>query len=90
MTKKGNNKMTREEMTELLIEDRFSEWIYARCPEGLEDILHIGWKGYDNYTQQELEEAFLELPEEIFDDGKARKIKLEKLRIENDFEKPKK
>lgn len=56
--------MTREEKIEILIEDRFWEWIYARCIDGLEDALHEGLKGFDDYTDEELDDALDELGDE--------------------------
>jgi len=73
--------MTRDEIITILIEDRFNEWIYARCPDGLEHILEFGWKGYDNFTDEELYEAFNELDEDNFDKETAEKIKSEKKRL---------
>ena len=73
--------MKKEEMIELLVEDRINEWVHARCHEGLEDILYSGWRGYNNYTDQELNEAFEELLEENFDEEIVEKIRVEKFRI---------
>lgn len=73
----GGEIMTREVMINLLIEDRINEWVYARCYDGLEEILYVGWTGYTSYTDQELQEAFMELLHENFDNKKAEKIKLE-------------
>lgn len=49
--------MNRQEMIEILIEDRFEDWIYARNTDGLEDTLRYGWKGLDDCTDKELKEA---------------------------------
>lgn len=46
--------MTREEMIEVLIEDRLSEWVFASCYETLEELLWAGFKGYGEYTNDEL------------------------------------
>lgn len=53
--------MTRNEMINALIEDRLTDWVYARNTDGLEEILLTGWKGYEDYTDLELKEAFEEL-----------------------------
>lgn len=73
--------MTREEIIDLLIEDCINEWVHAHCYDGLEDVLYFGWKGFNDYTDQELEEVFLELLDENFDKEKAMKVSLEQLRI---------
>ena len=52
--KGGENYMTRREMIEVLIEDRLTEWVFARNYDGLEEILWDGWKGYGGYTDEEL------------------------------------
>lgn len=78
----GGENMTRDEMIELLIEDRINEWVHARMHEGLEEVLFSGWKGYDEYTDEELDEAFELLVEENFTPDKAEKIKFHKLQIE--------
>ncbi len=49
--------MKRQQMIEILIENRFGEWIYARCTDSLEEVLRIGWRGFDEYTNRELKEA---------------------------------
>lgn len=41
-------------MIEVLIEDRLTDWVYASNYDGLEFVLRNGWKGYDNYTNDEL------------------------------------
>jgi hypothetical protein len=79
--------MTREEIIELLIEDRINEWVHARCYDGLKEILYAGWTGYTSYTDQELQEAFMDLLDENFDDEKAEKIELEQLRIRQEEKK---
>ena len=48
--------MTRDEMIEILIEDRLSEWVYAQMTDGFVDMLRRGWKGYDEYTDKELQD----------------------------------
>ena len=53
--------MTRDEMIEVLIEDKFSEWIYAGCTDSLEEMLLFGWKGLEDYTDQELKETIEEM-----------------------------
>lgn len=63
--------MTKEEKIEILIEDKFWEWIYARCTDSLEDLLHEGFKGFDNYTDQELDDALDEIGEEKIEEIKG-------------------
>ena len=48
--------MTRDEMIEILIEDRLTDWVFAHNYEGLEEVLWEGWKGYGKYTDAELKE----------------------------------
>ena len=79
--------MKREEMIDLIIEDRINEWVHARCYEGLEEILYVGWTGYTSYTDQELQGTFMELLYENFDDEKAEEIRQEQLRIKQKSEK---
>lgn len=57
--------MTREEKIEILIEDRIWEWVYAYCLNGLKDMLRVGFKGFDNYTNKELDEALGEIKDRI-------------------------
>lgn len=57
--------MTREEKIQILIEDRFWDWVYARNYDGLEEMLQIGFKGYDEFTDQELDDALEEIEEKI-------------------------
>lgn len=73
--------MTREEMIEVLIQDRKCE-VQAGIYDTLENIFVYGWKGYDNWTDRELEEEFENLNEEKFDEKTAAKIIKEKKRIE--------
>lgn len=63
--------MTREEKIEILIEDKFWEWIYARNTDGLEDWLHIGFKGFDDFTDQELDDALDNIGEEKIEEIKG-------------------
>lgn len=56
--------MSREEMIEILIEDRLWDWVYARNSDGLEDWLRMGFKGFDDLTNKELKCAFSELEEQ--------------------------
>ncbi len=48
--------LTREEMIEILIQDRFEDWIYASNTDTLEEALWDGWKGYGEYTNKELKD----------------------------------
>lgn len=73
--------MNRNEIISLLIEDRIGDWVHAHNTDGLEEVLVLGWKGYENYTNQELQEAFEELIEDNFDEETARKIRAEKIRL---------
>lgn len=68
--------MNREEMIDILIQDRINEWVHAKCHETLEEFLYIGWKGYEDYSNEELYDAFEELCEDNFDDATALKIKM--------------
>lgn len=73
--------MTREEIIEILIEDKINDWVHAKNHDELEIILTIGWKGYKNSTNQELDEAIEMLVEHNFDKETAKKIINEKKRI---------
>lgn len=53
--------MTRQEMVDILVEDRFWDWIYARNTDGLDEVLRVGWKGFDEYSNKELAEALEEV-----------------------------
>jgi len=46
--------MTREEMIEILIEDRLTDWVFAHNYYELEILLWEGWKGYSQYSDEEL------------------------------------
>jgi hypothetical protein len=46
--------LTREEMIEVLVEDRLSEWVFASNYGTLEELLWAGFKGYGEYTNDEL------------------------------------
>lgn len=48
--------MTRNEIIDVLIQERISYWVFARCYEDLEDVLFDGWKGFNDYTDDELAE----------------------------------
>ncbi len=41
-------------MIGVLTQDRLNEWVYASNTETLEDVLYYGWKGYRDYTDEEL------------------------------------
>lgn len=49
--------MSREQMIELLIEDRMLEWVYAGNDDGLRETLSTGFVGFENYSDKELKEA---------------------------------
>ncbi len=74
--------MTRDEIIDVLIEERISYWVFARCYEDLEDVLFDGWKGFNDYTDDELAECLYNVEESNFDDETEAKIKEEKLKIE--------
>lgn len=69
-------------MIEILIKDRVGDWVHAMNHDGLEEVLAFGWKGFDDYTDQELQEAIDELVEDNFDKKTAEKIKKEKITLE--------
>lgn len=68
--------MTREEMIDILIKDRINEWVHAKCHEGLEEVLHVGWKGYENWSDKDVMDAFLDLLPENFDEETAQKVRI--------------
>ena len=53
------NDMTRDEKIEILIVDQI--WFYLENDDCLGDALFYGFKGYENYTDEELEKEFKEL-----------------------------
>jgi len=57
--------MTREEKIAYLVDSDFK--VIERSPEYLDSILNYGFKGYDNYTDEELYSAIIaeELYEEL-------------------------
>ena len=57
--------MTKEEKIEILIMDRIWDWVYARNSNTLEDWLAYGFKGYDNYTDAELDESLEEIEDKV-------------------------
>ncbi len=75
--------MTRDEMIDVLIEDRITDWVYAQNTDGLEEMLFCcNWKAYDNYTDDELKEALEFLDEDqikyYLKESKKRKIEQRK------------
>lgn len=62
--------MSRNEMIELLVIDLICNWVFARNYDSLKEVLCFGWKGYHDYTDEELKEAI-----EEFDDEQIRDIK---------------
>lgn len=69
--------MTRNEMIELLIMNHINDWVFAHNYNSLQEVLTIGWKGYNDYTNKELEEAIEEFDEKQIRDIKNT-IKMEK------------
>ncbi len=57
--------MTREEKIEILIEDRMWDWVYARNYDGLEECLTVGFKGYENFSDEELDGMLEEIKDKI-------------------------
>lgn len=53
--------MTREEKIEILVGDRVWEWVYAYCLEDLRGWLRREFKGFDNFTDKELDHALGEV-----------------------------
>lgn len=47
----------REEIIERLVEDRFGDWVWSRNYQDLESALRLGFKGFEQYTDDELKEA---------------------------------
>lgn len=62
--------MTRDEMINILVEDKLTDWIYARNTEGLTWVLEMGWKGFEDYTNKELKEMI----EHMFDEEQVRDL----------------
>ncbi len=57
--------MTRKEKIDILIEGRLWEWVYAHCLDGLEEALLTGFKGYENCTDEELDDSLEEIEHNI-------------------------
>lgn len=64
--------LTKDEMIQILIEDRLTEWVFASNYNTLEDFLLFGWSngknGYESYTEAELKEELEEFDEEQIKD----------------------
>lgn len=73
--------MIRDELIGFLIKDRINE-IQAGITDIIEEILYCGWKGYGDYTDQELWEVFETLIEDNFDEETAEKIRKAKIAIQ--------
>jgi len=71
--------MTKNEMIDLLIMDRICDWIFARNYDPLKDILLEGFKGYEEYTNEELKDAVENFDDEELEDLKGM-LKLEENR----------
>ncbi len=78
--------MKRDEIIDLFIEDKINDWVHGHNTLELEEVLFCGWKGYEDYTDLELEEAFEILIPENFDEVTAEKIRTEQKRIEAKFD----
>ena len=72
--------MTREDMITALIEDRLNDWVFASNTDTLEDALEYGFKGFAEYTDEELKEIIedFELDVEELLVGRERRVKKEK------------
>ncbi len=57
--------MTREEKIDILIRDRIWEWVDAHNTNLLEEWLIIGFKGYENLTDEELDESIEEINDKV-------------------------
>lgn len=57
--------MTRQEKIEILIRDRIWDWVDAHNIDSLAEWLTIGFKGFDNFTDQELDEAIEEIEDKV-------------------------
>lgn len=56
--------MNREEMINMLVEDRLTSWVYIQDTFAMEEALRFGWKGFDDYTNDELKAAVSEFDAE--------------------------
>ncbi len=59
--------MDRKEMIFKLIADCLSDWVFASNYDGLVFYLKNGFKGFENYTDQELIDACAEILDENID-----------------------
>lgn len=57
--------MDREEMIEILIQDRIWDWVYAQNTDGLREALRVGYEGWENYTTQELSDAIERISDKV-------------------------
>jgi len=72
----------REKIIEKLIQDRIGDWVHAHNTDSLEIWLMFGFKGFDDLSDQELEDAIDALPDaeefrkelEIEEDGYGSKL----------------
>lgn len=81
--------MTRGKIIDVLTEDRLTDWVYAQNTDGLEEMLMVGWKDYEDYSDQELKEALESLDEDqIKDYLQASKARLAKKSKRWEDEKP--
>lgn len=56
--------MKRNEIIEILIEDRIWDWVYAGNSEGLEEVLYAGFTGFKDYSDKELEQSINDIDKE--------------------------
>ena len=61
--------MTREEKIEILILSQI--WFYLENNDCLSDALYYGFKGYEKYTDEELEAEFKELDKKTLEEIKS-------------------
>ena len=54
-------KVSREKAYQIIFNDKMNQIVYARMYDALEAILMDGWKGLEQWTDQELEEYISEL-----------------------------
>lgn len=49
--------MTRDEMINRLIKDKIEYYVYAGMTDDLEDLLYLGFDGFENWSNTELKKA---------------------------------
>ena len=71
--------MTRDEMESYIIE--YYAILWSEGLDILEDMIAGGWPGVQSFTDEEIEETFIDLSPSIFEKDVAEKIRVEQKRL---------